>query len=66
MTPVVLIDGKKQSKASVFNRNTQFGDGLFETCLVENKKLLFFPHPRALSARGAARPQILSLSSAFP
>ena len=42
MTPVVLIDGKKQSKASVFNRNTQFGDGLFETCLVENKKLLFW------------------------
>ena len=42
MTPVILIDGKKQSKASVFNRNTQFGDGLFETCLVENKKLLFW------------------------
>jgi len=42
MTPVILIDGKKQSKASIFNRNTQFGDGLFETCLVENKKLLFW------------------------
>ena len=42
MNPVVLIDGKKQSKASIFNRNTQFGDGLFETCLVENKKLLFW------------------------
>jgi 4-amino-4-deoxychorismate lyase len=42
MNPVVLIDGKKQSKASIFNRNTQFGDGLFETCLVENKKLFFW------------------------
>ena len=42
MIPVILIDGKKQSKASIFNRNTQFGDGLFETCLVENKKLLFW------------------------
>jgi 4-amino-4-deoxychorismate lyase len=42
MTPVILIDGKKQSKAGIFNRNTQFGDGLFETCLVENKKLLFW------------------------
>ena len=42
MTLVILIDGKKQSKASIFNRNTQFGDGLFETCLVENKKLLFW------------------------
>jgi len=42
MEQVVLINGKKQSKISVFNRTTMFGDGLFETCLVENNKLRFW------------------------
>ncbi len=40
MSPVVLINGKKQSKLSVFNRLTQFGDGLFETCVFDNSRLL--------------------------
>ena len=42
MTPIVLINGAQQSKISIFNRNIQFGDGLFETCVVENKKILRF------------------------
>ncbi len=42
MKSVVLINGKKQSRLSVFNRLTQFGDGLFETCLVEEGQLLFW------------------------
>ena len=42
MSQVVLINGKKQTKLSVFNRLTQFGDGLFETCLVKEGHLLFW------------------------
>ncbi|SMN14241.1 Aminodeoxychorismate lyase [uncultured Candidatus Thioglobus sp.] len=42
MKEVVLINGKQQSQLSVFNRLTQFGDGLFETCVVKNAQLLFW------------------------
>lgn len=42
MTPIVLINGAQQSKISIFNRNIQFGDGLFETCVVENEAILFW------------------------
>ncbi len=42
MKRVVLINGKKQSKLSVFNRLVQFGDGLFETCVLEKRRLLFW------------------------
>ena len=52
MTPIVLINGAKQSKISIFNRNMQFGDGLFETCLVENNKILFWTNHFARLNRG--------------
>ena len=42
MKPIVLINGKKLSKLSVFDRNTQFGDGLFETMLITNGKVEFW------------------------
>ena len=65
MTPVILIDGKKQSKASIFNRNTQFGDGLFETCLVENKKLLFWSNHFERMKLGCERLQIPMVDEAL-
>jgi len=43
MNQVVLINGKEQSKITIFNRNMQFGDGLFETCVSQNNKILFWP-----------------------
>jgi len=52
MTPIVLINGAKKSKISIFNRNIQFGDGLFETCVVENKKILFWVNHFARLNRG--------------
>jgi len=52
MTPIVLINGARQSKISIFNRNVQFGDGLFETCVVENKEILFWVNHFARLNRG--------------
>jgi len=58
MTPIVLINGAKQSKISIFNRNMQFGDGLFETCLVENKKALFWTNHLTRLNRGCEQLEI--------
>ena len=58
MTPIVLINGAKQSKISIFNRNVQFGDGLFETCVVENKKILFWVNHFARLNRGCEKLKI--------
>ena len=58
MTPIVLINGVQQSKISIFNRNIQFGDGLFETCVVENKKILFWVNHFARLNRGCEQLKI--------
>ena len=43
MNPVVLINGEEQDKISIFNRNMQYGDGLFETCVARDNQILFWP-----------------------
>ena len=58
MTPIVLINGAKQSKISIFNRNIQFGEGLFETCVIENNKILFWVNHFVLSIAKVAMIQI--------
>jgi len=58
MTPIGLINGAKQSKISIFNRNIQFGDGLFETCVVKNKKILFWVNHFARLNRGCEQLKI--------
>jgi len=58
MTPIALINGAKHSKISIFNRNVQFGDGLFETCVVENKKILFSANHFARLNRGCEQLKI--------
>lgn len=55
MTPIVLINGAKQSKTTVFNRNTQFGDGLFETCVIESKNILFWSYHSARLSKGCKK-----------
>jgi len=58
MTPIVLINGAQQSKISIFNRNIQFGDGLFETCVVENEEILFWVNHFARLNRGCEQLKI--------
>ncbi|SMM98055.1 FIG004453: protein YceG like [uncultured Candidatus Thioglobus sp.] len=62
MKKVVLINGKKQSKLSVFNRLTQFGDGLFETCTVKNLQLLFWSEHFARLEKGRQQLKINPVS----
>lgn len=42
MDSIVLIDGKNQTQLSVFERSQQFGDGVFETCILQNSSILFW------------------------
>ena len=42
MNPIVLINGEEQSKISIFSRNMQYGDGLFETCVAKGNQILFW------------------------
>ena len=43
MNSVVLINGEEQAKISIFSRNMQYGDGLFETCVAMDNQILFWP-----------------------
>ncbi len=39
---VTVINAKFNNKISINNRNLQYGDGIFETCVIKNNKLLFW------------------------
>ena len=65
MNPIVLINGAKQSKTTVFNRNTQFGDGLFETCVVESKNILFWSYHIARLNKGCQKLGIGNVDESF-
>ena len=62
MSHIILINGKKQTKLSVFNRLVQFGDGLFETCLVVDQKLLLAEAHFQRLEKGAKRLKIVPVS----
>ena len=42
MEPIILINGKNRDSISVFNRNMQYGDGLFETFVAKDNCILFW------------------------
>jgi len=55
MNSTVLIDGKEQDKISIYSRNVQYGDGLFETCVVVDNKILFWPRHLARLSLGCEK-----------
>lgn len=38
----ILVNGKRQTKISVYERVVQFGDGVFETCLLKNGQIEYW------------------------
>ena len=42
MDSIAFINGQEQSRISISNRNFQYGDGLFETCVVKDNQILFW------------------------
>jgi len=62
MGHIILINGKKQAKLSVFNRLVQFGDGLFETCLVKQGRLLLWSEHFARLEKGRTQLKINAVS----
>lgn len=58
MNTTVLINGHRRTKLDVSDRLVQFGDGLFETCIVNKGQLLFWQAHFARLTKGAKALQI--------
>ena len=41
-TVAVLINGRREQRIEVFDRGFQYGDGLFETLLIDDRQILFW------------------------
>ena len=65
MTQVVLINGEEQSKVSIFNRNMQYGDGLFETCIAKDNRILFWPNHFARLNKGCEKLNIKKIDESY-
>jgi aminodeoxychorismate lyase len=63
MTEVVLVDGEVESEISIFNRNMQYGDGLFETCVAKDRRVLFWEHHFGRLNNGCDRLNIKKISN---
>lgn len=63
MKSIVLINGKRSSRLSVFDRSTQFGDGLFETMVIRQGNLEFWQAHFARLERGRMRLKIAKVSA---
>ncbi|BBB24468.1 4-amino-4-deoxychorismate lyase [Isorropodon fossajaponicum endosymbiont JTNG4] len=65
MDSTLLINGKKQTKLSALNRLVQFGDGLFETCLIEDARVLFWSKHFSRLKKGCDKLKIHPVSEAI-
>jgi UPF0755 protein len=63
MKKITLINGKKKAKVGVFNRGLQYGDGLFETLIFKNKKILFLDKHLKRLERGCAKLKITPVTN---
>ena len=63
MEPVVIINGEAKSNISIFNRNMQYGDGLFETCVAKDNKVLFWKNHFARLNNGCERLNIKKIAN---
>lgn len=50
---VSLVNRKRKKHISIYNRNVQFGDGVFETCLLQNSRLVFWDYHFSRLIQGA-------------
>ena len=62
MTEVVLVDGVLESEISIFNRNMQFGDGLFETCVSKGNNILFWQRHLSRLKKGCEKLNIKKIA----
>ena len=63
MEPLVIINGEVKSNVSIFNRNMQYGDGLFETCVAKDNKVLFWDNHFARLNNGCDRLNIKTIAN---
>ena len=63
MEPLVIINGEVKSNVSIFNRNMQYGDGLFETCVAKDNKVLFWDNHFARLNNGCDRLNIKKIAN---
>jgi len=62
MAEIVLVDGALESEISIFNRNMQFGDGLFETCVSRGNNILFWQRHLSRLNRGCEKLNIKKIA----
>ena len=63
MEPLVIINGEVKSNVSIFNRNMQYGDGLFETCVAKDNKVLFWDNHFSRLNNGCDRLNIKKIAN---
>ena len=65
MDSIAIINGQEQSNISIHNRNFQYGDGLFETCVVKDSRILFWDKHLFRLDEGCERLKIKNLDESI-
>ena len=65
MSVITFINGEKESATTVFNRNTQFGDGLFETGIIEKSIFCFWEYHLKRLTKGCQKLKIKPIANSI-